>query len=164
MKRMGMVLLCAALMLSCIACGEGKSPYEYLEDFSHLYPLPAGRMYDSEAGEGEETYLDPAIFTLLYGRDGWGDDREDIDRFSLFLGTSSTHIYEMGIFECYDRDGANEILGLVNTRLSLLIKSNVDADMSAVMGAQVAMFGKCVVYVVLPDNEKAMRVIERVVR
>ncbi len=167
MKRLRdclLLLLLFGVTMGCVGCGEKKTPYEYLEEFSHLYPLPAGRIYDSLAEEGAETYLDPAIFALLYARDGWGDDREDIYRFSIFLGTSSTHIYEMGIFECYDGDGADEVLGLVNTRLSLLLKSGVEADMTAVTDAKVAMFGKTVVYVVLPDNEKAIRVLERVVR
>ena len=167
MKRMRVylvLLLLFGVIVGCVGCGEQVSPYEHLETFATLYPMPAGRYYDSTAEEHQNTYLDPAVFTLLYGRDTTGDDREDIRRFALFLGTSSTHVYEMGIFECYDRDGANEVLGLIETRLSLIASSHTGADLTALADARLALFGKTVVYVVLPDNPKAIRVLERMMK
>ncbi len=151
-----------AMCLGClVGCGRTKSPWDAMREFAHLYPLPAGRMYDSTADISRAEYLPPELYAALYARPDQSDDREDVLRFALFLGTSPDYIYEMGVFECPDRDAAYEIVGIVRTRLAML-SSLEGADSSAVGDAAVMLFGSTVVYTVLPDNPKAARTWKRV--
>ena len=154
------LILLAAATGSLTACGKKKSPREYLAAFAAAYPMPAGRFYNSEVGEEHAEYLPATLFDALFRRSEGDDDREDIRRAALFVGTSLTEIYEMGIFECPDKDCALEIIGCLETRLALL-RSETCADASAARDAAILLFGRTVVYVVLPDNAKAVRTLER---
>ena len=157
------ICFCLLLALLCTAlsgCRAKRTPMEMLEAFAAAYPLPAGRFYDSEAGEGSDRYLPPLLFDAFFTRSPGDDDREDVRRFALFLGTSSSFIAEMGIFECPDRDAAGEILGCLKTRIELC-RSERRTDTSAAANPTLAIYGKTVVYTLLPDNEKAARVLSR---
>lgn len=159
MKKL-LCLLLIALTLLLAGCQERASPAEYLSAFSSAYPMPPGRYYDSEAGEESDAYLPPAVFDALFVRSPGDDDREDLGRFALFLGTSLDEVYEMGIFECPDRDCAREVMGCLETRLALLRREE-RADAGAAKDANLLLFGRTVVYTVLPDNAKAARILER---
>ena len=159
MRKLLLVCLVLVLLYSCFGCGKAPSPYEVLQTLSTLYPLPDGIMYDSMAEVHEQGYFDPALFTLLYGRGEGDDDREDVARFALFFGSSPYYTYEIGIFECYDHDGIKEVLGFIETRKLLL--STYEEYQAVGSEMQVCLIGKRVVYVVLPEGEKAMRVIKR---
>ena len=162
MRKLLLGCLILGVLFSFWGCKEGASPYEMLQTFSTLYPLPDGTLYDSTAGVHEEGYFDPALFTLLYGRGEGDDDREDVARFALFFGSSPYYTYEIGIFECYDHDGTKEVLGFIETRKLLLSTSEEYKAVGSEM--QICLLGKRVVYVVLPDGEKAIRVIKRLHR
>ena len=161
MKKWISVLLCIVLLCPVLlSCRTKRSPIETLEAFAAAYPLPAGRFYDSEADEGRERYLPPVLFDAFFTRAPGDDDREDIQRFALFLGTSSSRVAEMGIFECPDRDAAAEIIGCLRARIDLC-RAAGKTDTSAAADPTIALYGRTVVYTVLPDNEKAARVLSR---
>lgn len=157
------ICLCLLLALFCTpltACRAKRSPMEMLEAFAAAYPLPAGRFYDSEADERSDRYLPPILFDAFFARAPGDDDREDVRRFALFLGTSSSFVAEMGIFECPDRDAAGEILGCLKTRIALCRREQ-ETNTSAATDPTLTIYGKTVVYTILPDNEKAARVLSR---
>lgn len=164
MKKAICLLLSVILLFLCTqtlsSCGRRVSAYETLLSFSHAYPMPAGLYYDSRAGEEQETYLSPDLFSLLFARADGGDDREDILEMALFLGSSPSCVAEMGIFYCPDRDAAYEVAGLVRGRLAMLEGTPL-CDLSYLEGATVTLFGSTVVYTVLSDNEKALRTLSR---
>ena len=67
---------------------------------------------------------------------------------------------ELGIFECPDRDAAAEIIGCLRARIDLC-RAAGKTDTSAAADPTIALYGRTVVYTVLPDNEKAARVLSR---
>ncbi len=161
MKKWICVLLCLTLLCpALLSCRAKRSPMEILDAFAAAYPLPAGRFYDSEADEGSERYLPPVLFDAFFTRSPGDDDREDVRRFALFLGTSSSCIAEMGIFECPDRDAAGEVIGCLRARIDLC-RATHETDTSAALNPTIVLYGRTVVYTVLPDNEKAARVLSR---
>lgn len=161
MKKWICILLLFVLLCPCLlSCRAKRSPIETLEAFAAAYPLPAGRFYDSEADEGSDRYLPPVLFDAFFTRSPGDDDREDVQRFALFLGTSSSAVCEMGIFECPDRDAAGEIIGCLKARIALC-RSERNADISATEDPTLTLYGKTVVYTLLPDNGKAARILSR---
>ena len=62
-------MLIAVLLLALPSCGEEKGARATLDGIlPELGPLPAGRLYDSETAEWEDTYLDRALVTALFAR------------------------------------------------------------------------------------------------
>lgn len=161
MKKWISILLCLVLLCpALLSCRARQSPIETLEAFAAAYPLPAGRFYDSEADEGSDRYLPPVLFDAFFSRAPGDDDREDVQRFALFLGTSSSCVAEMGIFECPDRDAAGEVIGCLRARIELCRNAR-GTDTSAALDPTIVLYGKTVAYTVLPDNQKAARVLSR---
>lgn len=153
-------LLLFPLLLSAfclVSCGENVTPYEKLLSFGEKYPLPAGRMYDSTASTDEQTHLSPALLFALFGKEN--DQSEDILSFALFLGTSLSSPYEMGVVLSPDPEAAKEVCVLFSHRLSLLAASP-RVDQTAQETAFVRQYGRWAVYVILPDNAKAERILD----
>lgn len=159
MKRWILLCLLVSLLAALPACGRAPSPIETLEAFAAAYPLPAGRLYDSEAEEGDPRYLSPTLFAAFLSRSPSDDDREDVRRFALFLGSSSSVISEMGIFECPDREAAEEVFGCLRTRIDLCRRGAGGASVPD--DPHLCIYGRTVVYTLLPDNAKAARVLSR---
>lgn len=148
-------LLFSALFL--VSCRKSETPYQKLLSFGEKYPLPAGKIYDSTASEGEENTLDPLLLAALFG-DGT-DEREDIVSFALFLGSSLSDPYEMGIVLAPDPEAARELCGLFTHRLNILSASPYVSE-DAKAGAFIRQYGRWAVYAMLPDNPKAERVLD----
>lgn len=163
MKRWFLLCSLICLLLSLLsplpACGRRPAPIETLEAFAAAYPLPAGRLYDSEAEAGSPRYLSPTLAAAFLSRSPSDDDREDVRRFALFLGSSSSSISEMGVFECPDREAATEVFGCLRTRIDLCRRG---AGAAAVPDdPHLCIYGRTVIYTLLPDNAKAARVLSR---
>ena len=154
------ILLCfLVISLLCLpSCGDTLSPYERLVAFSEVYPLPAGRLYDSQAVEGEDAYLDPLLFLSLYGEAV--DDREDIASYALFLGTSLSHPWEAGVFLSPDREAAEEVVGMLHFRIQMVGSLSYGEGLT-VHNTFIRQYGEWVVYGILPDGEKAARTFDR---
>ncbi len=163
MKRLLCFILC--LIVSCGLCLTGcvsrPSPQDALTLFSAKHPLPDGRMYFSGSEPYSDTYLSPARFDLLYARPDGGTDREDIQGFALFFGSSPRVIYEMGIFSCLDRDAAFEVAGMLRGRVDI-IRRMTEADTSYAEDAVIELYGSTVIYLILPDNPAAARTLARI--
>lgn len=154
------ILLCfLVISLLCLpSCGDIPSPYDRLLAFSEVYPLPPGRLYDSQAQEGEDTYLDPMLFLSLYGEAV--DDREDIVSYALFLGTSLSHPWEVGVFLSPDREAAGEIVGMLHFRIQMVVSLSYGEGLTD-NNTFIRQYGEWVVYGILPDAEKACRTFDR---
>ncbi len=144
-----------------VSCKETPTPRHTMELFISRYPLPTGRIYYSDANEHEDTYLSGARFELLYARSGGGSDREDIQSFALFFGTSLSEVSEFGIFSCPDRDAAFEVVGMLQRRIDT-IRRMTASDTSHAADARVELYGSTVVYTVLKNNTAAIRTLARI--
>ncbi len=160
MRRWIALIVCVGCAVSLVGCGGVQTPQEVMKEFASLYPMPPGRVYVSNAREGEAGYLPREVYTLLYGRESGGDDKEDVEEYAIFLGSSLTCVYEMGIFLCPDKDSAYEMLGTLEGRLATL-RATPLTDTSATRDAFLGIYGRVVVYTVLPDNQKAAHVLGR---
>ena len=155
------------LLLACLfpfaGCGNDRiTPRDLYDAFSARYPLMPHVLCDSEAGEGEDGYLSPADFTLLFGREDGSDDREDIVSFLLCLGSSGTVFYELGFFRCVDRAAACEVEGLCLHRCETVRKMRGEVDLSAAEEPLVLRYGTLVLYLALPDNDRAEAVLSKI--
>ncbi len=155
------LFLLSATLLSFSGCGHKPSPAEAMQQFSARYTLPAGRIFLSGTQSHEDAYLSPERFDLLYARTDGDSDREDVQEYAVFLGTSLTEVSECGIFLCPDRDAAFEVVGMLNGRIDTVRRlSHVDA--SHAEDAVIELYGSIVVYVLLPDNAAAIRTLSRI--
>ncbi len=152
-------ILCCLPFIS--GCNKQISPRTAMDIFATRYPLPAGRFYHSEADIYDETYLSDDAFCLLFARQDGDTDREDIQSFALFFGTSLTQVNEAGVFLCPDRDAAFEVVGMLRGRLDVIRRMN-KADISHTEDAVITLYGKTVVYLVLPDNPAAARTMSHI--
>ena len=157
------VLLSVGLLLSVSSCGDGgKTPRDLYAAFAEKYPLPPHLLFDSGAGQSDAEYLSDPDFNLLFSRPDGSDDREDIAAFVLCLGASGRVFYECGFFLCVDRAGAREVENLCLLRCETVRRMRAEVDVSAVADPVVLRRGAWVVYLALPDNDRAEDVLRRV--
>lgn len=165
MKRIlgGFLLLC--LLGATCSCGRAGqiSPRGLFDLFADRYPLMAGTLYDSEAGEGKAEYLPPELFHALYSRPDGSDDREDIVSCVLYLGSSGTVWFEMAIFRCCDRAAVDEVASLCLLRCEAVRQMRgTPVGLEAAEKPVIRIYGTLLVFLALPDNAYAQRVIDRI--
>ena len=153
------LLLCLSLLLS--SCGHYLPPDNLFDSFSQRYPLPPGKVFRTSAAEGEEGHLSLATFRQIYARPDGSDDFEDIEECTLWHGISMYAVYEMGIFLCRDGDSARSVYLMCQNRLRFLKSFQSYANTEAVESAVIYLSGRMVVFLVLPDNATAQRIIDR---
>ena len=162
MKKAAVCFLLLAFLLSFAGCGNDRTtPRKLYAAFAARYPMMPHVLCDSEAGAGEDGYHSPADFTLLFGREDGSDDREDIVSYLLCLGASGTVFYELGFFRCVDRAAAREVEGLCLSRCETVRRMRGEVDLSAAEEPLVLRYGTLVVYLALPDNDRAEAVLRR---
>ncbi|MFA5561830.1 MAG: hypothetical protein WDA00_04240 [Eubacteriales bacterium] len=156
--------VCILLVLFSCLCGCGKvvSGTRTFDTFRVKYRLPAGLTYDSAAAEWESGYLTRETFERLYARPDGSSEWEDIESCVIFLGASLDVTYEMGIFVCLDRAKAEEVAKMCYQRIDIIRSVRSYTDAGPAEDAIVKIYGTTVVLFVLPDNEKAERVMDRI--
>lgn len=154
-------LLCAAC-LPLSACGREKAPSDIWADFSLRYALPPGHTYDSTAPQTSEAYLSREMFAELYARADGSDDWEDFEQCVIWQGTAGTRVTEAAVFLCRDRERAERIALLCMRRLEMIRALKSYTDTSCADTAVIRLYGRHVVFFVLPDNGKAAAVMDRI--
>lgn len=128
MRRWIGILLIAVLLLALPSCGEEKGARATLDGIlPELGPLPAGRLYDSEAAEWEDTYLDRALVTALFARaDGTSEWEGRVEAGALYLASHAEPYLEVAVLLCYGSADCRAVIemclrraALVTARLSL---------------------------------------------
>ena len=149
------VALCCLLLLLLCGCGcAAPTPRSVFDRFSAAYPLEAGVLYDSEVPKTDDAYLDSRLLSALLRRKDGSYDAEDIRSAVLYLGAAGDEHRELLIFRCHNRDSAREVAALCAARAELLFET-VGAD------ARVLCFGETVLLLALSDNERAERLLSR---
>ena len=153
-------LLCAAC-LPLSACGREKTPSDIWAAFSLRYALPPGHTYDSTAPQTSEAYLSREMFAELYARADGTDDWEDFEQCVIWQGTAGTRVTEAAVFLCRDRERAERIALLCMRRLEMIRALKSYTDTTCADTAVIRLYGRHVVFLVLPDNGKAAAVMDR---
>ena len=155
------VALLVALSFLLTSCAHYPHPDDLFSRFAEKYPLPPGKVFRTSANEGEEEHLSHDLFRKIYARPDGSDDFEDIESCVVWHGTSAHAVYEMGIFLCRDGDSAKSVWLMCQSRLDLLSSFQSYANTEAVDTAVLHLSGRMVVFLVLPDNATARRVMDR---
>lgn len=152
------------LVLSCLltSCAHYPHPDDLFSRFAEKYPLPPGKVFRTSAQAGAEEYLSQELFRKIYARSDGSDDFEDIDSAVVWQGVSAYAVYEMGIFLCKDGDSARSVVLMCQNRLRLLNSFKSYANTEAVDTAVLRLSGRMVIFLVLPDNTTAEKVIDRI--
>ena len=125
--------------------------------------LPAGRIFSSMAGEGEDEYLPDSLINALYGNgsrpvmaDGWLD-------LALFL-PSSLHPCEIAIFLCDSQGTATDTARMLCRRLDLLrVAKENDENSSYFESATVTVMKNYVLLVISSDTENALKLAAKII-
>lgn len=160
------VLLCLSAMLCplggfLVSCGRAASPTEIWAAFAKRYRLPPGHVYDSTAAEGEEAYLSPSVFSELYARPDGSDDREDVEQCVIWKGSAGDRVTEAAVFLCRDRERAEHVSLLCMRRLAMIRGMRSYTDTSCADTAVIRLHGRYVIFLVLPDNDRAWATMNR---
>ena len=160
------VLLCLSAMLCSlggflVSCGRAASPTEIWAAFAGRYRLPPGHVYDSTAAEGEEAYLSPSVFSELYARPDGSDDREDVEQCVIWKGSAGNRVTEAAVFLCRARERAERVSLLCMRRLAMIRGLRSYTDTSCADTAVIRLHGRYVIFLVLPDNDRAWATMNR---
>ena len=156
------ILLLALCLSGLSGCGKEMAPSDIYDAFSARYQLPAGLVYQKSAKEGEERYLSRDTFDTLYQRIDGTDDWDEIIDMVLWQGMRSGKVCEMGIFLCVDRECAESVVRLCQNRLDMILSLESYIDTTCAKDARLFITGKTVIFLVLEDNQKAERIIKRI--
>lgn len=165
-KRRSVCLLCLFALLFSLggvlsSCGRVRPPDAVWADFAARYPLPPGKVYDSTAAEGEETYLSPEIFSQFNARPDGTDDREDVEQCIIWKGSAGDRVTEAAVFLCRDRERAERISLLCMRRLAMIRGLCSYTDTSCADTAVIRLHGRYVIFLVLPENDRAWNTMNR---
>jgi len=143
------------------SCGRAKSPADIWSAFAERYPLPPGHLYDTNASEGEEGYLSPSVFAELYARPDGSDDREDVEQCVVWKGSAGDRVTEAAVFLCRDRERAERVSLLCMRRLTMIRSLRSYTDTTCADTAIIRLHGRYVIFLVLPDNDRAWATMKR---
>ncbi len=154
------LLICASFS----ACSDKKAVpcREIIEALTGAeIGLPAGKIYDVNAPEGDGEYLDERLISSLFGegspppmRQGWLD-------IALFLPTSS-HPCEFAAILCDSPDTATDTARLLCRRLDLIRSAKSDGDSSDMLdSAIVTIIGNYAILIISSDAENSIKAVTK---
>lgn len=160
MRRLFILFLCALLVFSLFlsGCTDTVSADGILRNFLDAYPLPVGTLFSSSAREGDAEYADPRVLSRLYG------DRElpFYSSFAVYLYSDMDTVRECGVFVVREGLGATDDIVLTQDlfyeRIHLVTLAFPDIE------ARVMRFGNTVAYAILPDLDRAQRLLRSLSR
>lgn len=161
---MFVVLLLSAFALSSCAQNNPPACREILQDLlDSEIGLPAGKIYNSRASEGDNEYLNERLISTLFGggspppmRNGWLD-------IALFLPVSD-HPCEFAIIFCDSSDTATDTARLLCRRLDLIRSTKGGGDYADLLeGATVSVIGNYAVLIVSSDTQNAIKVASKTI-
>lgn len=144
-------LLLSSLFLS--GCRETVSADGVLRNFIGSYPLPDGVIFSSSAREGDAEYADDALLRRLYGE----AELPIYSSYAVYLYSDMDTVRECGVFVIREGLGASDDIvltqDLIYERVHLIALAFPDTQ------ARVMRFGNTVAYALVPDLERAERLL-----
>ena len=151
------LLLCLAFCTSCQS-GE-KTPKTLLDDFCATYKhMPAGQFYYSGRTEWENGYLSPVLADGLFAEDSGKNTFELCREYAIFL-SSSFEGGEVAFLSCSCTEDAIRVAEMCAARIARV--RQITPQAAVTQNACVLRRGHTVVLMMLPDNEAARRICER---
>ncbi len=125
--------------------------------------LPAGKIYDMKAAEGDGEFLPDSLLCALLGngampavRDSWIDG-------ALFLSLG-THPCEFAVFLCDSRDSAQDTARLFCSRIDSVKTLKGDGEYAPMLdGARVCIIKNYVILIISSDSDTAESVARKTV-
>ena len=155
MRRWVALFLCSLIFcsLTLSGCGERMNADAALRNFLDAYPLARGTIFSSSAREGEGEYIDERTLVRLYGE----GELPLYSSFAIYLYSDMDTVRECGIFVV--RDGLGKTDDIVKTQDLFYERIHLVRLAFPEARARVMRFGNMVAYVILPDLERAQRLL-----
>ena len=126
--------------------------------------LPAGKIYDLNAPEGNSEYIDERVISSLFWegsappmRSGWLD-------MALFLSTSD-HPCELAVFLCDSPDTASDTARILCQRLDVIRTAKAKTEHSAMLdAATVTVIGNYVLLVISSDTDNSIKIARSLIK
>lgn len=161
MKRKFLIfILCITLLCPSCLSSCSRQPPSAKSILSSLIEneinLPSGRIYMSDAAEGEDGYTSDSLIASLYGGGSLPPECSDWIEFAIFL--SSSHPCEFGVFLCDSAQSALDTSKTLCCRLSSL-KSFWDGSEYSdyTSNAEVIISGNFCVLIISSDTTAAKK-------
>lgn len=160
MRRVVVFLLCWLFVHSFLltGCSTPMSADVLLRNFADAYPLPQGVIFSSMAREGDAEYADEVVLKRLYGE----AELPFYHSFCIYLYSDMDTVRECGIFIVRKGLGATDDIvktqDLIFERIHLVELAFPSAN------SRVMRFGNTIAYVILPDTERAQRLLRSLAR
>ena len=160
MRRCIVFILCSLLVSSLFlsGCAATMSADAILRNFLDAYPLAEGVIFSSMARESDAEFADRQTLLRLYGK----DELPLYESSAVYLYSDMDTVRECGVFIVRSGLGATDDIvrtqDLFYERIHLVALAFPDAN------ARVMRFGNTVAYVILPDPERAQRLLRSLVR
>ena len=160
MRRLLVLVCLLACVLTATACGGSKkSPQDLLAAFCAAYgDMPAGHVYCSGRAEWEDGYLSPALSDSLFLQDN-GENAFSLCRTYAILLATGFEGGEIAILSCAGSEDAARVAEMCSARIRRVKQARPQADV--VQNACVLRSGSTVVLLMLPDNNRAKDIAER---
>lgn len=158
--KIGAAALCLCLCLLLSGCGAGREgPGARFDAFCASYcDLPAGRLYRSDAEEWEAEAMPPSLIRRMYTEES-GENCFSLCRdYAVYL-CGGTGGGEVAFLRCATRADAVRVCHMGEERIALVRR--VCPDAAILQGACVLRYGCDVVILLLPDNERARGICNR---
>ena len=152
--------LCLVIVFVAFAtsCDEGRTARELMDEFLDSYSA-AGRLFSPEIPEGQEGHSTDAFFEKLYG-----DGREFVSDYAVFLSSDLESIEEAAVFVCYGEYDAMMVAQIAYRRIELIRSLGGSVNTDNLEEAFVFRKGRYVVMCLLEDNATAKRIWRSILR
>ena len=166
MKRIALFVgIVIALSLFC-SCTEKERPstLELITELtSHEVGLPAGSIYSTASGKGDDGYMSSSLIASLYGDGSIPKVCEGWIECSAFIPLSS-HPCEFSVIYCSSYDVAEDTATLLSKRLLLLKKAKIGGEYDFELDhAKVIIFKNYAILIISSDSAAAEKAIKSII-
>lgn len=163
MKRIALLVgIVIALSLFC-SCAKKDQP-STLEIITELtlreVGLPAGSIYSTISGEGDDGHMSPSLIATLYGDGSTPKVSEGWIECSAFIPLSN-HPCEFSVIYCSSYDVAENTAALLSRRLLLLQKAKCGGEYDFELdSAKVIIFKNYAILIISSDSAAAEKLVK----
>lgn len=165
LMRLFSVFFSLILCLTISSCGarESAGTDEILADImEYCDGLPQGVIYTSDADEGEEGYLSPALAEALWGEDAC-EGFSMLEEYSVYLSSFATP-YEIGVYRCYSSTDARRIEELCRARADIVsVALRKTEYYTLCQNIRICRRGREVVFLMTDSPEDTLRLAKRLI-
>ena len=167
MKRYAALFFAVLLLFSLTSCAYQEEKISCREIILTLteseISLPAGKIYDGSAREGDEEYLPDSMIAALLGGGSMPEIAEGWLDCAFFLPLAD-HPCEFAVIFCKDSDTALDTAKLLSAHLNYvkLIKSS-EQHQAYFSGALVTVVGNYAILIISSDSETALKQVKKLI-